>query len=97
MISKLNVIFENFNLILAFLLGFIIASIIIYTYLHIVGYGGILFVDRSYTRPDIYVELDNRFTSAADLAKHKITILKIRSIRSRDTLVQSTPRDIHGV
>ena len=68
---------------LAFLVGIASTLVVLKLYSHKVMYGGELFVDRAYKRPDIYLDLDRRYSNANELAKQRYILLRIRVVRSR--------------
>lgn len=74
---------EDLYPLLAFLLGIALTLIVVKVYFDKTMYGGELFVDRSYKRPDIYLDLDRRYTNANELAKQRYILLRIRVVRSR--------------
>ncbi len=73
----------NVDYVLAFIVGVIVTLIVIRLYFHKTMYGGELFVDRSYKRPDIYLDLDRRYSDAVELTKQRYILLRIRVVRSR--------------
>lgn len=74
---------EDLYPLLAFLLGIALTLIVVKVYFDKTMYGGELFVDRSYKRPDIYLDLDRRYTNANELAKQRYVLLRIRVVQSR--------------
>lgn len=66
-------------------LGFIFGALICYTIVRVysnrVMYGGELIVDRSYTRPEIYLKLDRRYSSATEVSKQRYILLRVRTVR----------------
>lgn len=74
---------EDLYPLLAFLLGIALTLIVVKVYFDKTMYGGELFVDRSYKRPDIYLDLDRRYTNANELAKQRYILLRIRVVQSR--------------
>lgn len=74
---------EELYPLVAFLVGIVLTLIAVKVYFNKTMYGGELFVDRSYKRPDIYLDLDRRYTNANELAKQRYILLRIRVIQSR--------------
>lgn len=74
---------EDLYPLVAFLLGIALTLVVERVYFNKTMYGGELFIDRAYKRPDIYLDLDRRYTNANELAKQRYILLRIRVVRSR--------------
>lgn len=66
---------------LAFVVGIALTLIIVRLYFNRAMYGGELYVDRTYKRPDIYLDLDRRYANPADVAKQRYILLRVRTVR----------------
>lgn len=67
--------------ILGFIFGALLCYVVVRVYSNRVLYGGELIVDRSYTRPEIYLELDRRYSSATEVSKQRYILLRVRIVR----------------
>lgn len=74
---------DGFYTLLAFIVGVLITLAVVKLYFHRSMYGGELFVDRSCKRPDIYLDLDQKYSDANEIAKQRYILLRIKVIRSR--------------
>lgn len=74
---------DGFYTLLAFILGVLITLAVVQLYFHHNMYGGELFVDRSYKRPDIYLDLDRKYSDANEIAKQRYILLRVTVVRSR--------------
>jgi hypothetical protein len=72
----------NADIFIGIIIGIVVSIIVFYTYSSKQLYGGELFIDRGYVRPDIYLELDQRYERPVDVAKQRYILLKVRVIRS---------------
>lgn len=67
---------------IGFIAGMLFTAVVVQLYFRRAMYGGELFVDRTYKRPDIYVEFDKRYSEPVEVAKQRYILLRVRVVRS---------------
>lgn len=69
---------------IGFLMGIGFSCIVLYIYLRRLMFGGDIFVDRTYDRPEIYLQLDRRYRDACEVAKQRYLLLRVKVVHNRD-------------